>query len=89
MKKKETDDAGMYLRYKDRGGRRRGCRKSRGQEVMSGRRGIPHSERDTWPSLEKMKGYFNWVSDACLILFSYKSPAVYIIKTNTPMGRNR
>lgn len=36
--------------------------------------GISHSETETWPPLAKMKGYFNWVSDACLILFSILIP---------------
>lgn len=36
--------------------------------------GILHSETETRPPLAKMKGYFNWVSDACLILFSILIP---------------
>ena len=31
-------------------------------------------ERYKAPSLAEMKGYFNWVSDACLILFSTLIP---------------
>lgn len=51
-------------------------RKSRGPEKAEDRRwwvseGNPHSETDTETLFEKMKGCFNWVSDACLILFSY------------------
>ncbi len=36
--------------------------------------GISHSERDRRPLLAEMKGYFNWVSDSCLILFSILIP---------------
>lgn len=39
-----------------------------GDEQTGG--GISHSDRKTRRPLAHMKGYFNWVSDACLILFS-------------------
>lgn len=57
------------------GGRQEEAQRNRragGDEWTEG--GIPHSERDTQPPPEKMKAYFNWVSDACLILFSILIP---------------
>lgn len=69
MNKKEACEGQIYLKCKDRQKEVQKKQRAGGDESEEG--GIPHSERDARHLLEKMKGYFNWVSDACLILFSY------------------
>ena len=61
-----------------RSGQRVGDEATEGRGGARGRREEEGSdtggERDKAPSLAEMKGYFNWVSDACLILFSTLIP---------------
>lgn len=64
-----------FKKCKDRGqeeGGVRGENRAGGGEWTGG--GISHGERDIRPLLTKMKGYFNWVSDSWLILFSILIP---------------
>lgn len=63
-----------HLKCKDRG-QVEGGTEQIGQEVMSEQEKGSHTvKRETQPPLAEMKGYFNWVSDACLILFSILIP---------------